>query len=79
MELVCIHDLLIAGLTAANTVKISTCIFANGHAFDSEGAVHIAEVALVLVRCGLDAHDLPPSDSHNTTSSLSCRCAHVNL
>ena len=52
-----IHDLLIAGLTAANAVKVAARIFADGHALDGEGAVHIAEVAFVLGRGGvLGAH-----------------------
>ena len=54
-----VHDLLIAGLTAANTVKVAARILTDGHTFDGKGAVHIAEVALVLGRGSvLDTHGL---------------------
>ena len=54
-----IHDLLIAGLTAANAVKIAARVLADGHSLNGKGAVHIAEIALVLGRGSvLDAHGL---------------------
>lgn len=54
-----IHDLLIAGLTAANAVKVAARVLADGHALNGKGAIHIAEVALVLGRGSvLDAHGL---------------------
>ena len=53
------RDLLIAGLTAANAVKVASCIFADGHALNGKGSIHIAEVALMLGRGSiLDAHGL---------------------
>ena len=49
----------IACLTAANAVKVAACIFADGHALNGKGSIHIAEVALVLGRGSvLDAHGL---------------------
>ena len=54
-----IHDLLIAGLTAANAVKVVARVLADGHSLNGKGAVHIAEIALVLGRGSvLDAHGL---------------------
>ena len=48
-----------AGLTAANAVKVAACIFADGYSLNGKGAAHIAEVAFVLGRSSvLNAHDL---------------------
>ena len=52
-----IHDLLIAGLTVANAVKVAARVLADGHSLNGKGSIHIAEVALVLGRGSiLDTH-----------------------
>lgn len=72
------QDLLVAGLTAGDPVKVTAGGFADRHPLGGKGSADVAEIAFVLRRSSIflgNQFSHINNSSHNLNTDLACQVA----